>query len=120
MRKNITLHTAISFFVMSLWISLPSSLSAFSPTPLSPSSDNEVTIEQALKEIQRALVIAQSELANMDAPPLEEVQLTLQTILTRSAGGEFKLFLWSFGKKWEKERAHQIVLTLKPPAPYAG
>jgi hypothetical protein len=76
----------------------------------------EVLIERVLSEVQKALDETRTRTQDVALPPLSTVTLTLQTVVTKSAGGKFKILIFSFGKKWEKERAQELVFQLKPSA----
>src|SRR5437899_1704592 len=91
----------------------------FSATPTA-SAPSEVAVDAVLKEVQLALATVQTQLADKSFPPLESVELTLETVLSKKGGGKFKLFIFSFGKTWEKERSQKLVLSLTPPKPYTA
>jgi len=81
-------------------------------------SENQISIEQVLIEIQKALATAQTRIADLDMPELESVTLSLHTAFTSTAGQGANLYIFSFSQEWEKERSQKVTLTLKPPAPY--
>lgn len=74
-----------------------------------------VVIAEVLKQVQRAMQNAAARTAGMGLPPLATVTITLQTVITVSGGAKFKFLVFSFGQTWEKERSHELVLTLAPP-----
>ena len=76
----------------------------------------ENTVEMVLTEVQKALVGVQRSLAEegVDLPPLQSVTVTLQTVLAKSSSGGFRLLVFSFKRPWERQRSHQLVLTLSP------
>ncbi|BBO18228.1 conserved hypothetical protein [Candidatus Brocadia pituitae] len=80
-------------------------------------AEQETTIEQVLEEVQKGLINAQQEIKNMGMPQLESVKLTLQTAMSKKSGAKLKVFIFSFGQEWEKERSQELALTLKPPLP---
>ncbi len=87
-------------------------------TPGSGTEDKTaVQIETILKEVQLGLSKVQATLVEESLPPLASVQLTLKTVVKHEGGPVFKFLVFSFGKKWEKERAQSLTLTLKPPKP---
>jgi hypothetical protein len=77
-------------------------------------------IAEVLVQVQRALQNAADRTAGMGLPPLATVTITLQTVITVSGGVKFKFLVFSFGQTWEKERSHELVLTLVPPKPRPG
>jgi hypothetical protein len=77
-------------------------------------------IAEVLAQVQRALEDAAARTAGMGLPPLAAVTLTLQTVITVSGGAKFKFLVFSFGQTWEKERSHELVLTLVPPKARPG
>jgi hypothetical protein len=81
-------------------------------------SEQQVTIDQVLNEVQKALTELQTKVAETGMPPLESATLTLETEVARKADGSFTIFIFTFGKKWEKEMSQELVLELTPPEPY--
>ena len=79
----------------------------------------DVPIDGLLANIQLALLDIQGQASKESLPPLDAVTLTLQTEYKKAAGGGIKLFIISFGKKWERTRSHELKLELKPPSPLA-
>jgi hypothetical protein len=77
-------------------------------------------IAEVLTQVQRALQNAAERTAGMGLPPLATVTLTLQTVITVAGGVKFKFLVFSFGQTWEKERSHELVLTLAPPKARLG
>lgn len=84
---------------------------------LNSDAEQETAIEQVLEEVQKGLINAQKEIKNMGMPQLESVKLTLQTAISIKSGVKLKVFVFSFGQAWEKERSQELVLHLKPPLP---
>ena len=79
-----------------------------------------VVIAEVLTQVRRALQIAADQTAGMGLPPLASATVTLQTVIVTAGGAKFKFLVFSFGKTWEKERAHELVLTLAPPKAQSG
>jgi hypothetical protein len=75
----------------------------------------EVFIAELLNEVQKGLADAQAELQGARFPALESVTLTLQTEVVRRGEAGITILIFSFGRKWEKERAQEMTLTLRPP-----
>lgn len=48
-------------------------------------------------------------------PPLKTVTIRLQTVASRSAGGEIRYLVFSLGTKYETESVSTIELDMKPP-----
>lgn len=82
-------------------------------------ADKGVVISELLTEVQKGLGEAQTQLADSGFPPLESVTLTLQTEVADRGGGKVTVVIASLGRVWDKERADEITLTLRPPKPYA-
>lgn len=80
-------------------------------------SAGEYPVENILNQIQVGLQKIQDELDDADLPPLSSVDLTLESYWKKEAGGKFKLLIFSFGKKWEKEISHQLSIKMIPPKP---
>lgn len=77
-------------------------------------------IAGVLTQVRRALQSAADQTAGMGLPPLASATVTLQTVIVTAGGAKFKFLVFSFGKTWEKERAHELVLTLAPQKPQGG
>jgi len=77
---------------------------------------NDVLISDLLKEVQKGLVEAQAQIKALSFPALKSVTLTLQTEVTVSGTAGVKILIFSFGKKWEREKAQQMTLLLRPPS----
>lgn len=95
-------------------------LSCVPAIPLHAQADSEtlgVPVEDLLTQIQTALAQVQKDLAFEKIPPLKSVTLDLQAAATVQAGPKINLYIFSFGKKWEKDRSQQIQITLTPPSP---
>lgn len=71
-------------------------------------------IAKVLSEVQRAVQNAQLRTAGSDFPQLDAVTITLQTVIVKAGGFKISFLVFSFGKTWEQERSHEMVLTLKP------
>lgn len=82
------------------------------------SSKREATIPNVLNEVQKALVKAQTQIADLGMPPLKSVTLTLQTGLIGKGGPKADLVVVSLGQTWQKERSQELILELIPPEPY--
>ena len=78
-------------------------------------SPEGVSIEKLISEIQLGLAKAQKELAEEKMPPLISVSLGLIAEATTQVDGKVKLFVVSFGQKWEKSLTQEIEITLTPP-----
>jgi hypothetical protein len=89
-------------------------------TRVARESANGVVIADVLKQVQRALRIVADRTAGKGLPPLAAVTLTLQTVVVTAGGAKFKFLVFSFGRTWEKERSHDLVLTLAPPRARRG
>ncbi|KAA1247262.1 hypothetical protein [Aquimarina sp. RZ0] len=100
--KNHLLFVVISFFYVSSF---------------GQSHIKEFPVEKILDEIQLGLVQIQTQLTSENLPPLDSVELTLETYHKKSKGGKIRLLIFSIGKLWEKETSQKLKLTLKPPAP---
>jgi NTP-dependent ternary system trypsin peptidase co-occuring protein len=74
-------------------------------------------IARVLSEVQRAVQNAQIRTAGSDFPQLDAVTLTLQTVIVKAGGFKIRFLVFSFGKTWDQERSHEMVLTLKPTKP---
>jgi len=79
--------------------------------------DRGILIGRVVEEVQKALRAARDRPELSAFPKFKNATLTLQTVITRSVGGKIKLWIFSFGKTWEKERSHELVLKLTPPPP---
>jgi hypothetical protein len=80
-------------------------------------TDEGILISQLITQIQIGMAKAQKELADKKIPRLKSVTLDLSTEAKIGAGGKINLYIFSFGKKWERDRSHEIEVTLKPPSP---
>lgn len=76
----------------------------------------QVLISDLVTEVQIGLAKAQKELANQRIPTLKSVTLDLVAEAKIAAGGKINLYIFSFGKKWERDRSQEIEVTLKPPS----
>ena len=76
----------------------------------------QVLISDLVTEVQIGLAKAQKELANQKIPTLKSVTLDLVAEAKVAAGGKINLYIFSFGKKWERDRSQEIEVTLKPPS----
>jgi len=82
-------------------------------------ADRGVLIARVIDEVQKALQRARANPAFSTFPKFKAATLTLQTVVTRTKGGQIKLWIFSFGKSWEKELSHELVLELTSPPPAA-
>ena len=73
-----------------------------------------LVIARVLSEVQRAVQNAQIRTAGSDFPQLDAVTITLQTVIVKEGGFKIRFLVFSFGRTWEQERSHEMVLTLKP------
>jgi len=89
-------------------------------TSRTSNNGDDIAIEQVLTQIKQALANISTRLEQGALPKLKSVTLTLQTTVTKDAGGKVKLFVISFGHKWEKEKSQELVLQLTPPPPGVG
>ena len=80
-----------------------------------PSSD----FDQILKQIRSVLLTVQSKLKTDQLPPLKNVQLSLQTGVTRTAGGQITIFVITIGGATSSETTQVMKFTLIPPQPTA-
>lgn len=74
-------------------------------------------IQEVLKEIQLGLSNTQDFLKSEEMLPLSSVELKLETFEKKQKDGSFKILIFTFGKKWEKELAQEIYIKLIPPKP---
>ena len=79
------------------------------------SADTQVEIKTVIDEIETALAKVATDLDKHNLPPLKQVSLTLQTVVTGKAGGTIKLLIFTFGSTYKKSTAQQIDLILEPP-----
>lgn len=77
--------------------------------------DKQFPLEDVLTEVKNALKTTQTELKDDGFPLLKTVDLSFQTVTSKSSGPTFKFLIFSFGKKVEKERAQAVTFTLKAP-----
>ena len=114
------MRTYMDYYFTGLWFAvyLIFSFPLMSYAQAQSSTETKVTIEQVLAEVQIGLAKAQTEMADLNMPPLKSVTLTLQTLLTRAGGPKLKLLVFSFGQTWEKEQSQEMILELTPPRPY--
>ncbi len=77
-------------------------------------------VAEVLTQVREALQTAADQTAGMGLPPLASATVTLQTVIATAGGAKFKFLVFSFGRTWEKERAHELVLTLAPPKARSG
>ncbi|HEV2102010.1 MAG TPA: trypco2 family protein [Candidatus Acidoferrum sp.] len=82
--------------------------------------DEGILISKLITQIQIGMAKAQKQLSDKKIPKLKSVTLDLSTEAKISAGGKINLYIFSFGKKWERDRSHEIEVTLKPPSPTQG
>ena len=73
-----------------------------------------LVIARVLSEVQRAVQNARIRTAGSDFPQLDAVTITLQTAIVKEGGFKIRFLVFSFGKTWQQERSHEMVLTLKP------
>src|SRR5262245_19006723 len=74
-----------------------------------------IEIERVLEEVQKALLKIDSETKNENLPSLDSISLTLETTVTKTEGGKFKILIFTFGKTYTKESAQSIQVKLTPP-----
>ena len=80
-----------------------------------PAQEGETSVDAVLGEIQKGIHLARQTLAgDPSLPRLDHVEVSLNTVLKKSGGGGFKILIFSFGKKWEKESVQKLTLKLKP------
>lgn len=105
------MKTTQRFLAAILGLALLAGCSAIPET----AADRSAAIEEVIGQVQAALAKVQTKLAEQNFPPLKDVKLTLQTVVTRKAGGEIKLGVANAQAGWEKARTQQISITLVPP-----
>jgi hypothetical protein len=76
--------------------------------------EKSLVIARVLSEVQRAVQNARIRTAGSDFPQLDAVTITLQTVIVKAGGFKIRFLVFSFGKTWQQERSHEMVLTLKP------
>ncbi len=77
----------------------------------------QILISEIVTEIQVGLARVQKQLDHEKIPKLKSVTLDLVAEAKIEAGGKINLYIFSFGKKWERDRSQEIEVTLKPPRP---
>jgi len=82
--------------------------------------DEGILISKLITQVQIGIAKAQKQLADKKIPKLKSVTLDLSTEAKIGAGGKINLYIFSFGKKWERDRSHEIEVTLKPPSAAQG
>jgi hypothetical protein len=82
---------------------------------VAPSTPQEgAQLEAVIDAIRQALNEAEThEVPGF--PPLKTVTIRLQTVASRSAGGEVRYLVFSLGTRYETESASTIELEMKPP-----
>ena len=114
--KLLVLWLALSF--SSTTTLLAQSTPTGSKAPQTAAPDKEVaSITEVLNQIQDALTLAQKDLEKNDLPPLASVDLTLKTVLEKTAGGGINLWIISFGAKRERDETQTVTIHLEPPSP---
>lgn len=77
-------------------------------------------VEDVVSVVKRALHDAQRKINDQKAlPPLEAVTLTLQTSVTKTLDGTFKIVVVTFGETVEAANTQQVTIKLIPPPPTA-
>src|SRR5260370_31790257 len=95
---------------------LPTSLAAQKKAG-EPANPQVVAIQTVIAEVKTALAGVQTTLKDNSLPPLKSVTLKLQTVADKNGGPSVKLWVFSFGHKWEKEKSQEITIELgAPPA----
>lgn len=89
---------------------------ACSASPLMAAPARGPDVEQLLRQVKLTLVRVQTEITARKLPPLDHVEITLQTAIRTTAGGSITFFVISLGDKVSSEQAQTIKVTLKPPA----
>lgn len=88
---------------------------------ISSADTSQATTAQAvIDQVKQALSDAQTQLARenlKNLPPLKQVDLALQTVITEKAGGGFNFWIISIGGTWQKDRSQELDITLVPPSP---
>lgn len=84
------------------------------PGPLTP-DQQEIEIDSVIKDVQRALANAQTELRQQKLPALKTVTLNLQTAITAKGGGKLKVVIVTVGASREKSKTQEVTLVLTPP-----
>jgi len=84
-------------------------------TPISPQDAQMVAIDSVITQVKNALADVQTKLANEQLPPLKSVTLTLQATASKKGGVKIKLWIFSIGHEWTKEKSQEVVIVLTPP-----
>jgi NTP-dependent ternary system trypsin peptidase co-occuring protein len=79
-------------------------------------SKDAIAIQTVLAQVRDALVRCQRQLKGKKLPPLQSIDLTLQTVAEKDAGGTFKLLVISLGAKRAKEETQEVIVHLTPPS----
>lgn len=82
-------------------------------------------LNEVVDEVKIALQDIQNQLAVGELPPLSEVSIKFKTITKKTTSGSIKLFVFSFGKKRQKEFTNEVEIVLNPepagtPLPVSG
>jgi hypothetical protein len=81
-----------------------------------PSVDkNAVAIEAVIKQIADALDHVEAKRKELQIPKFKSVDLTLQTVGDKQAGGKIKLWVISIGATHEYKQTQELVIHLTPP-----
>jgi len=78
-------------------------------------ADEGATLDDVIVVVRDALKEAQQN--NVPGfPALKDVTVTLQTLINKGAGVQFKFLVFTIGTKYESENASTIKFIMKPPA----
>ncbi|WKN46529.1 trypco2 family protein [Tunicatimonas pelagia] len=81
--------------------------------------EDDIPLDLVVSEIQKGLMIVQTELAEESIPQLKSVEMTFQTTKSIKKGGKVKILVFSFGKEWSSEKSHKVKIKLVPPKPFS-
>jgi hypothetical protein len=108
-----TSSIALRFCILCI---LPTSLAAQKKAG-EPVNPQVVAIQTVISEVKTALGDVQTTLKDNSLPPLKSITLNLQAVADKNGGPSVKLWVFSFGHKWEKEKSQEITIELgAPPA----
>jgi hypothetical protein len=81
---------------------------------------SKIKVGDVVSQVQEALERVQVRLEEAKLPPLQSVNLTLETTLSNKGSAGFDVWVLSLGTSYSKDRVQSVSITLAPPAAKEG
>jgi hypothetical protein len=79
------------------------------------SAEQQMTLEDLVREVKLALLKVQQKIENNSLPPLETVKLEVNTVQSMIGDGKISFLIVELGSKTSKKVTNSVKLTLRPP-----